>query len=511
MKLDRPNRSFTTHPHLISWIESDLKHWLDGISERLARGYAAHPCAVCDVPKGNWMVRPGSVIDERDEVVVNAILGRHHERIWKVLGAFQGDPDIAYQFQCDPAGTEWVRSGFLVSKQWREKSVTKLTKATRFVLFTDIAGFYENTDLPRLASDLRSTGMDDESLNVLIGCVRRWSHPRDKGIPQGYSASDILAKLYLNRVDVGLRTAGFTHLRYVDDIRVFCKTRLEAKRALLELNKLLRNSGLNLQTAKTHILRREAALQKIDGVTPTIDAIQEQLAEELRDVWAVTDASGTLADIDSIISPDSDSPTLEVLEKAFEEYFFSGSDRDFNKTLFHYLLTRLGRTRSRIAVAYCIELLSSRPEETGSILRYFEEVILADEEITQITDYAGSRAALYDYQLFEIVRWFVLAKLAPPPALTDLCRKWWSDRNRAPWLRTWSLALLGELGALSDLENIEHRYGPGNTELENAEIVAALSRMEAGRRNAFYKKVGEDGDLIRRAISTVRGGRKGSA
>jgi hypothetical protein len=450
------------------------------------------------------MVRPGSVIDARDEVVVNAILSRFHKELWKVLGPFQGDPDVAYQFQRDPSGVEWVRSGFLVVKQWREKSVKKLTKATRFVLFADISGFYENIDLPRLASDLRAAGMDDESLHVLSECLRRWSHPRDKGVPQGYSGSDILAKLYLNRVDRGLRTAGFTHLRYVDDIRIFCRTRLEAKQALLKLNQLLRNSGLNLQTAKTQILRKEQARRKIDGVTPTIDAIQEQLAEELRDVWSVADASGTLADIDSIISSDTDSPAIEVLERTFHEYFSSVTDRDFDKTLFHYLLTRLGTTRSQVAVQYCLELLSSRPEETSSILRYFEKLILADEEILEIVGYAGSREALYDYQLFEIVRWFVQRELEPPSELMDLCRKWWGDKNRASWLRSWSLVLLGRFGEFTDLENIKHSYGTGNTELENAEIIAALSRMEARVRNAFYKRVAEDGDLNRRAVATAR-------
>ena len=311
-KLDRPNRSFTTHPYLLSWIESDLDGWLQAIRVSLGRGYSPHDCAVCDVPKGNWMVRPGSVIDPRDEVVVNAILGRFHDELWRVLGNFQGDPDIAYQFQRSPAQADWVRSGFRISKQWRERSLKKLTKATRYVVFTDISGFYENIDLPRLNSDLRSVGIDEEYLHVLMECLRRWSRPREKGIPQGYSGSDILAKLYLNRLDKGLRTAGFAHLRYVDDIRIFCKTNLEAKRALLKLNQLLRNSGLNLQTAKTLILRREHAREKIDGVKPTIDAIQEQLAEELRDVWSVTDAYGTLADIDQIVSADSDSPTLEV-------------------------------------------------------------------------------------------------------------------------------------------------------------------------------------------------------
>ena len=86
------------------------------------------------------MVRPGSVIDLRDEVVVNAILGRFHEQLWQLLGNVQGDPDIAYQYQRDPENIEWVRSGFAIHKQWRDKSLKKLTKATRFVLFADSPG-----------------------------------------------------------------------------------------------------------------------------------------------------------------------------------------------------------------------------------------------------------------------------------------------------------------------------------------------------------------------------------
>lgn len=37
-------------------------------------------------------------------------------------------------------------------------------------------------------------------------------------------------------------------------------------------------------------------------------------------------------------------------------------------------------------------------------------------------------------------------------------------------------------------------------ELERAELVAALARMERGRRNAFYSGVRGDGVLVRRAV-----------
>jgi hypothetical protein len=116
--------------------------------------------------------------------------------VWKALGGFQGDPDIAYQFQREPEKVEWIRSGFLVSKQWREKSLKKLTKSTRFVLFTDISGFYENIDLPRLNSDLRAIGVEEEALRVLMrqrycsdGCRKRMRQQQMRASGRRYQAS----------------------------------------------------------------------------------------------------------------------------------------------------------------------------------------------------------------------------------------------------------------------------------------------------------------------------------
>lgn len=304
VKLDRPARCFITHPYLFSWIESDLRGWLDGIRQKLAATYSPHDCLICRVPKGNWMVRPGSVLDVEDELVYNAILGNFHREIWKAIGWSQGDPDVAYHFQKSPTKPEWIESGFLVWEQWRTKSLAKLKKGIQFVVFADISAFYENIDLSRLSSDLRALGLDNDLIELLSRCLKRWSHPRDKGIPQGLSASDLLAKIYLNPIDRRLRNAGFKHLRYVDDIRIFCRNSLEAKRALLTLSELLRIRGLNVQTAKTEILRTDEARRKIDGVASVIEAIQTELSEELRSALSIEHSYASLAEIESAVAID---------------------------------------------------------------------------------------------------------------------------------------------------------------------------------------------------------------
>ena len=78
-------------------------------------------------------------------------------------------------------------------------------------------------------------GVDRHVVALLSTCLNRWSSGNGRGIPQGISASDILGKVYLNSIDLALRELGFVHLRYVDDIRIFCQNEVEAKIALLKL------------------------------------------------------------------------------------------------------------------------------------------------------------------------------------------------------------------------------------------------------------------------------------
>jgi hypothetical protein len=83
-------------------------------------------------------------------------------------------------------------------------------------------------------------------------------------------------------------------------------------------------------------------------------------------------------------------------------------------------------------------------------------------------------------------------------------RKWAFDKNRDPWVRFYSIAILGMDGDSSDFEILESSYSLASSELEKAQIVAALAKMERGRRNSFYGRVMKDGDLVRRTIEFVK-------
>lgn len=75
----------------------------------------------------------------------------------------------------------------------------------------------------------------------------------EKGTPQGAVISPLLANVYLHPVDTAMRQAGYTLVRYADDMVVLCRTKEEAEAALVKLGELLEARGLQLHPDKTRI------------------------------------------------------------------------------------------------------------------------------------------------------------------------------------------------------------------------------------------------------------------
>jgi hypothetical protein len=485
---------------LVELVELDLPGFLRSIREQIVNGYVPAPSGTCPVPKGGWQVRPGTYLRLTDEIVYNALVGSAFPNIMRRLRWSQGDPDLAYQLADLGNAVHWVKRGYLVWREWREKSLQKLRTA-EFVLMADIAAFYENIDLHRLSSDLRVSNMDEDASRLLSSCLNRWADPRGKGIPQGHSGSDILAKLYLDSIDHNLRNAGFTHLRYVDDIRIFCGDLREAKRALMQLSELLRQRGLNVQSAKTKIYRSDDALHKIDGVSPVVERINQELRDELQ---AYVGAEyGTVAELEELAAGNPERPPLEVLERAFRSHFIDAEDTNFDATLLHYLLTRLGATGSRIAVDYSLATLSKRPEETEHILRYLGKLEPMDRDDDRIFEYLETPDALYEYQTFQILRHY-LESARFPPRLIAYCRGALRNAAMPYYAKAYAIAILGEGGEAADFESIEALYPETPDEIHRSSILCACHRMEPGRRNAFFGRARRDGNIQERAVTWAR-------
>src|SRR6266699_4898848 len=74
--------------------------------------------------------------------------------------------------------------------------------------------------------------------------------------------------------------------------------------------------------------------------------------------------------IDDLVNAEPDAMDPEVIRRAFRRFVIDTQTP--NRSMFRYLLHRLGAARDAFAVDYCDRRLRSGPEDASTILRYFE-------------------------------------------------------------------------------------------------------------------------------------------
>lgn len=154
-----------------------------------------------------------------------------------------------------------------------------------FVVDVDIKGFFDNVDHGKLLKQLWTLGIQDKQLlcvlsRMLKAPIAGMGIP-EKGVPQGGILSPLLANVVLNELDWwisnqwetfqshkqykgpseryrALRATGLKKVfivRYADDFKLFCKTRSEAERIYIAVQKwLMERLGLEISPEKSKIV-----------------------------------------------------------------------------------------------------------------------------------------------------------------------------------------------------------------------------------------------------------------
>jgi hypothetical protein len=120
----------------------------------------------------------------------------------------------------------------------------------------DILNFYDNVNLKQLATKIKrvcKTSNDFQVIKQLEYFLLEISG-QDTGLPQNSDASSLLATFYLNQVDVFMSNHCSSYYRFMDDIKIFCKDKYEARRLLQLLEFELKRCGLSINAQKTKIL-----------------------------------------------------------------------------------------------------------------------------------------------------------------------------------------------------------------------------------------------------------------
>jgi len=499
---DRKERTFYDHPFELAWVQSDLQSYLQDLATRLdAATYTPAPARPVDVPKPGWHLRPGSILTLDDHVVyshlVLAMLPWISARIeWSEFNVRSS------HLLSNKAGP-WFRNAFTGWSDFQKRTATLLTNpAYKHVLFSDIAGFYENIDIGRLIDLLREVGGPPGDASLLSTCLNKWAVPRRRGIPQSFSPSDVLAELYLDTVDRSLQADGFVHVRYLDDFHLFAPAVDNARRGLHRLTVLLRERGLNIQAQKSNILSAKDARKRVNAIDRQIRKIGTQLAREIIDLGGPSGPRAHLQ-LKALLQAKPDSPPPQVLTQTWREFEsrYSKSPSAFNKTLFHYLLRRLSDAKLDLAVDFCLSRLEDRPEETEAVLDYLSDMTSAGSVGSNELDVIELRlrSALLEYQQYEILRWFYTKKIRHEGVMAFARSEVKSGGSR-DLVRPYAIALVGRYGEQHDFESIQAAYIRSESVADKATLVSALKFSDKAMRNSFYARCRGEHPMIDRAI-----------
>ena len=496
-------RLFAPHPYEQQLIELDVDSYLRNIEDNLRHGhYSPDVLRVCNVPKPNGAVRPGAILSSRDQIVYAACLGACFQRIRTALSWPPNQIDFSYPLSDQLDSKEWIGNHFHSWSQFRTRSISAIDDGADYVVMADVAGYYENIDLSLLISDLREIGIERDLIQQISQCLNRWS-TSNRGIPQGFSPSDILGKLYLNEIDRGLAERNYNHIRYVDDYRIFCEDLPQARLALMDLVKLFRRRGLVIQTAKSRIFTSEEARERIDGIQPILQEVRGNFIHEVAEIFAIDQSYFLLGDAEQILADNPDDVPIEIIRDAFER-FFVRQEHPFDKTLFRFLLGRLRNARDNSVLTHVLTYLRINPEETHTVLQYIDSVGEQDATEEDIVSSLNALDSVYPYQNYQVIRWRTQREASPIDRFLTLVRFLLFETRIPRYLRLACMEFLARFGSTADIDRIEERFEDATSDLDRAEVICAIRNMEVGRRNTILGRFPANDGYTARAVRLVR-------
>jgi hypothetical protein len=286
------------------------------ISRRLATAtYRPAAITFIDVPKSTLAIRPGSLPEIEDRVVLQTIVKLLAPKVDSEL------PDSVYSYRLKAAPTSqsiFKESDVLDIPYLKKKTISQhfdpfdpwyavwpefdqasktsfVQDGYKYLVATDIAAYFENIQLPLLRDTLLSIFPTEQKIiNLLITFFEAWCPYTDqhrtfhRGIPQGTQIASFFGNLFLLPLDRAMTAFSANddarYFRYMDDLRLFTKDYTTARRALLLMDRTIRSVHLNTQSAKTEILAEHPNQEitaklidmRMDDVNLVLDIIKEK-------------------------------------------------------------------------------------------------------------------------------------------------------------------------------------------------------------------------------------------
>lgn len=246
-----------------------------------------------------------------------------------------------------------------------------------YVVVADIADFFPRIYSHPLENALSECTNKNNHVIKIKRMISDWNYSVSYGIPVGQTATRLLSEIVLDDVDRALISEGMNHCRFVDDYRIFCKTKIEAYRCLAFLaNTLFENHGLTLQQHKTRILSadefKEIYLTTEDK--KTINNLSEKFEDILEELEIDAYDAIVYGDIPEEMQERIDELNmLDILKEQLDL-------EEVDTRLVSFILTRMGRLNNPNAIDICLENVDKLYPVFRIVCNYINNLTSLDDE-----------------------------------------------------------------------------------------------------------------------------------
>jgi Reverse transcriptase (RNA-dependent DNA polymerase) len=214
------------------------------------------------VPKPGGGFRVAVQLDPIDSILYTAMAYEAAESIEQSRVDRAQQVACSYRINLDAKG-----SFFAVESGWADfhRRSVELTNIKGFthVLLADISDFYNQVSLHRVESALYTANLARPRVNTIHEFLLALNLKQSRGLPVGPLPSILLAEALLTDVDNFLLRRGASYVRYVDDFRIFCRSRVNAITLQHDLTEYLYTSHrLSLESHKTRIMHVSKFVQE---------------------------------------------------------------------------------------------------------------------------------------------------------------------------------------------------------------------------------------------------------
>ena len=466
---------FILSPHFDAIYNKCSEQLIEKTTQALrSGGYQPRMPITFSVPKGNFLTRPGSILEPQDRLVHQALIERALPQIEENMDrnrAFSHIPD-GENALFRPSHEGW--DAFQVK-------VKQISDDSQFILRADIANYFETIPQHAVINLLSSSGVQREIVSLLEEQLLSFQERTSTGIIQGIYPSDILGNFYLSDFDADCEMHDLASARYVDDIFVGFADRSKARSELVRLNARLRSSGLYFNASKTSILSREEAQFEEGELERLFDEARDEIHEHLG--WLSESGYGFQGNWIT----EGEEPSAEDIElEATKNLLFRGGENDSQREkIERFCLPVLRGADDPAAIDLIFENFNERPQLTRLYASYLTHFSRNSDDIAErVTTLITSDEFFCDYQRMYMIA-AVLNREDNAPSSIIKCQQWMESGQIGQETRALAAIFVAKFGSPQQKRAVRLRYENESSEyVRSAILYSAQFFAQADKKTA---------------------------